>query len=349
MIVSGGERFSGTAKARARKGTLLDEAMFAELLNCKQLSDVAHILTNTYYCPHLPADVETFHRNKLEAVLLNVRGKEARSFFSCVGLERRNFLELWVQRQDIVLLKNRLWEIMSGLEKDGGSLPSFREELEDVDFKLVDKHKLLAAKSLPELMSSIKNQKLVTFLEEAIKQHAGNTAFVLGFALDYFQYERMFAAASDFSGTERDELRSLVGVAADLMNITWMYRAKKSFGASAEVALSLVLPVRYRAQIELLREVASREPERMFEPLAGTMYKDLLPTESPPLGGGEGARMGRKMGEIEKQNALRVFRSGSPGLHFVIAYLTLREIEISLISGIIEIVRYDFDRKKVLE
>ena len=47
--------------------------------------------------------------------------------------------------------------------------------------------------------------------------------------------------------------------------------------------------------------------------------------------------------------ASAIFRTGSAGVHAVLAYLTLRELEVKDLFTIIEDVRYHYDRKKARE
>ncbi|MCL1941438.1 MAG: V-type ATPase subunit [Synergistaceae bacterium] len=348
MFISGGEQFSVTAKARARKGTLLDGEFFRRLLDCSQVSDIAHMLKSTYYGNYLPPDAETLHRDKFEFLLMSVISSEVQSFFSAAGLERHAFLKLWLERQDIQLIKNRIWDIYAekDAEADPEKVTESYKDLSHLKFSLVDRQKLMSSNRIEEIIYSIKNEKLVTYIEDAMKRSVGGTspALMMGFALDAFHNNRVYDAAKSFSGEEKERLLSLTGMYMDVMNITSVYRGKKYFNMSDEVALSL-LYTRYRVDFEMLKAIASLPPERMWEPLAGTRYASLLPTEGENEIS-EAAGITRRMRNIQRAIALAVFRSGSTGIHFVLAYLILRELEILDINAIIEIVRYNYDRKK---
>lgn len=348
MFVSGGEQFSISALARVRKGTLLNGGLLRRLLECPQVSDIARMLRSTYYGNYLPADAETFHRDKFEFLLMGVLNSEVQSFFSSAGITRHAFLKLWLERQDIQLIKNRIWKIYAKKDADieeETTEESFKDS-SSLSFTLVDEQKLLSSNRIEEVIYSIKNEKLVIYIEDAMKRSVGGTspALMIGFALDAFHNNRVFDAAKKFSGEEKERLLSLTGMYMDVANITSIYRGKKYFYMSDEVTLSLLYS-RYHVDFEMLRTIASLPPERMWEPLAGTRYASLLPVE----GGSETsdpAGITRRMRNIQRNGALRVFQSGCAGIHFVLAYLILRELEILDISAIIEIVRYNYDRKK---
>ena len=348
--VPGGEQLSATTKAKVRKGSLLNADMFRRFLNCSQVSDVARILKSTYYADYLPADVETLHRDKLELHLMNAISSDVQSFFSSVGFKRRAFLKLWFERWDIQLIKSKVWDVHVGKTESNVKIEGYKE-LSLPDSSLTDKRKLLSSSNIDEIIASIKNEKLVTYMEESMKRPVGrrSPALAIGFALDMFQNNRVFDAVNSFSGEEKEGLLSLIGTYMDTMNITSMYRGKKYFNMSDEITLSLAFYTRYRVNFEMLKTIASLPPERMWEPLAGTQYASLLPSE----GGSESdeissvAGITRRMRFIQRANALKVFRMGGVGLHFVIAYFILRELEILSLSAAIEVVRYNYDRHKV--
>jgi V/A-type H+-transporting ATPase subunit C len=301
---------------------------------------------STYYARYLPPDTETLHRDRFEFLLINIISSEVQSFFSPAGLERRAFLKLWFERQDILLLKRKIWEIYAG-KTDSNTGKEAYKDLSSLIFFLVDKQKLLSSTSIDEVIASIRNEKLAVYMEETMKHSVGATspAPMIEFALDVYQNRRLFEAANSFSGEERERLHCLIGMDIDIMNIISIFRGKKYFNMSDEAALSMVFYSNYRVDLEMLRQIASLPPERMWEPLMGTQYASLLPIEEEK---DELSAVGltSRSRSIERENALRTFQSGSTGIHLVLAYLILREIEILDISAIIEIVRYNYDRKK---
>ena len=350
---TGGEQLSATAKAKVRKGTLLNAEIFRHMLKCQEVSEIAHILKSTYYVNYLPVDVESLRRDKLELLLMSAITSEVKSFFSSLGHKRHAFLKLWLQRQDIQLIKGRIWEIFVGKTDSSVEAKVVNEDYKDSDIlesSLINKRKLLSSKSIAEVIASIKNEKLVISLEESLKRTGTkmNQTIMLGFTLDAFQNNRIFDAANSFSGKEREGLLSLCGVYIDIINILSIYRGKKYFNISDEIALSMI-HMHYRVNFNKLKTIASLPPPRMWEPLVETLYAALLPTdvenESDDIS--SVASITRRMRSIQRVNALKIFSTGGAGLHFVIAYIVLRELEILSLSATIEVVRYNYDRSKV--
>ena len=352
MFDTGGEQLSATAKARVRKGTLLKADAFHRMLKCSDVSEVTRVLKSTYYASYLPADVESLHRDKLELLLMSAINSEVQSFFPSLGHKRHAFLKLWLERRDIQLIKGRIWEIYIGKTDANVKAKVVNEDYKDLsllDSSLINRRKLLSSNSMSEIIASIKNEKLVAALEESLKRTGKkiNETIMIGFALDAFNNNRIFNAANSFSGKEREGLLSLCGVYVDLVSIISIYRGKKYFNMSEEVALSMI-HMHYRVNFDKLKAIASLPHERMWEPLAGTLYASLLPrdeNESDDISSVAGIT--RRMRSIQRESALKTFASGGAGIHFIIAYLVLRELEILSLSATIEVVRYNYDRGKV--
>ena len=352
MLDTGGEQLSATVKAKVRKGTLLGADMFHRMLKCTRVSEVAHILKSTYYATYLPADVGNLHRDMLEKLLMNAITSEVQSFFPSLGLKRHAFLKLWLQRQDIQLIKGKIWEIHVGKSDSNVKAKTVNEDYKDTsltDSSLINKRKLLLSNSVDEVIASIKNEKLIMYLKESMKRTSKNInqTIIMGFALDSFINNRIFDAANSFSGKEREGLLSLCGIYMDIMNIISIYRGKKYFNISDEIILSMIY-MHYRVDFNKLKTIASLPPNRMWEPLAGTQYASLLPraeNESDDISSVAGIT--RRMRSIQRENALKMFAAGGAGVHFVVAYIVLRELEILSLSATIEVVRYNYDRSKV--
>jgi V/A-type H+-transporting ATPase subunit C len=347
MLFGGSECFSGSVKARARKGDLLSAADFKNLLACHSLEEITRYLVNTRYGTYLPKGVDKLNRQELEVLLLLANNTEAFDFRSCLDLARRKLLDIWLERTDVVLLKMVIQSVILR-ETPMSFIQNFTK---GVAFTLMDIDRLLSASTLPDVIGSILNPRLVTFIEEATKRAVGGTsvAFTIGMALDWFYFRSVYGAMRRIGGEEGNRLQQLSGTTVDLTNITWIYRARKFYGMNEEMALSYILYARFRVRFDLLSALAAAPPEKMWELLEGTSYDGVLPKpDDSESGAFIEARVGGNVLRKQREVALNVFLSGTPGLHDILAYLQLRDLEVRDLSAIIEAVRYDYDRKKAV-
>jgi V/A-type H+-transporting ATPase subunit C len=69
--------------------------------------------------------------------------------------------------------------------------------------------------------------------------------------LERYYFNNLYADAAGLGGTAGRLLRKLVGTRVDLMNIYWVYRARRFFNMSPEEALTLITKARYHADFNL--------------------------------------------------------------------------------------------------
>lgn len=113
----------------------------------------------------------------------------------------------------------------------------------------------------------------------------------------------------------------------------------------------MTLPVRYRLSFETLSAFAfAPDVPSMVKLLRGSVYGEAFGTDYS----GETTEVNEMALEhnlyrILWRTASKIFGSGSSGVHVVLAYLTLRELEVKDLFTIIEDARYHYDKKKARE
>jgi V/A-type H+-transporting ATPase subunit C len=155
-------------------------------------------------------------------------------------------------------------------------------------------------------------------------------------------------------------LRMLVGTRVDLMNIYWIYRARRFFNKSPEEALTLIMKARYRMNFELLTKVAFAEPNGMAAALAGTVYEGVFDAREDSKNNAavsedetlkssalHEVQVERNMYRFLFALAERVLTSGALGFQNVAAYLLLKELEVRDLITVVEAVRYGFDKNRI--
>ncbi|MDR1732773.1 MAG: V-type ATPase subunit [Synergistaceae bacterium] len=356
MACSGG-RIAESSKARARRGTLLQDEDYRVLLEQRSVGDIAVELKKTSYSSVLQNfSLETMHRTELEFLLFAAILEEGLAFRWYMRSEDREILELWFQCFDIELFRNHFHFQMKTEEWEQSDVaelfrlsPSFR-------LTLIDREKLFASTTPADLLAAIKKETLRLALEEILPAGGGTgdqveeglafqrMEFSGGMILDRYYFSTLYAASRKLAGVEGRMMQLLTGTRVDLMNLYWIYRSRRFFNMRPEEALTLIMKARYRADFDLLTKAAFAEPGAFASVLKETRYGQVF-----DAGGREGAM--REV-QIEKnicrfllEMANRVFLSGSLGFQNVAAYLMLKEFEVRDLITIIEAVRYGFERK----
>jgi V/A-type H+-transporting ATPase subunit C len=349
-LLAAGERAAVTAKARVFRGRLLAPEDYSRILAMESVGEVATYLTRTEaYGRYITGpSPETIHRVDLEAIITTIPLLEEIPFCRYLGPERAALLRAWGERFDVDLVRRVLNIITAG----AGSREGLRRRIASVPITVADGEKLLAAKTLRDVLEAMKGYPIYDVLEEPLKraEKQGGSLFRVKMALDSFFMTNILSGGRKLPGSEGRGVRHIFGIRADLINLYWIYRGRRFFSMSPEEALGLTLPVRYRLKFDGLSEIA-------FAPDIPSMIKLL---REGPYGEAFG-ELGEDAAEVDEMalehNLYRilfkiseaVFRSGASGVHAVLAYLTLRELEVKDLFTIIECVRYGYDRDKTRE
>ncbi|GHS89157.1 hypothetical protein AGMMS49957_11900 [Synergistales bacterium] len=365
MASIGGGGIAGSAKAKARRGTLLSPEEMSALLEQQTVSDIVDRLRGgsfDVFLGRLSAD--NIRRGELEFLLDISILAEGLIFRPYADAQDRNLLDLWIESFDIELIKNCIRSLIGGSQSEHISTDSALELVSGFRLTLVDQDRLLAANSLREIILSIKKESLRLALSAALPSalenlspddmkdldRAGFQKAIFDFVttLDRYYLGALYEAAKDMGGEKGRAVRMLVGARVDLTNLYWIYRARRFFGLSPEEALTLILRARYHADFDILTKFAFAEPNVMASALVGTIYSGIFEFNEED-GKNVALREMRLESRVSKMLlsvAERVFISGSQGFQNVLAYLTLKEFEIRDITAIMESVRYGFDKNK---
>jgi V/A-type H+-transporting ATPase subunit C len=350
-FLAAGERAAVTSKARVYRGRLLAPSDYIRLLELETVGEIAAYLkkTEAYSRYITEPSPETMHRGHLEAEITSVPLLEEIPFCRYLGPERSALLRAWGERFDVDVIKRVLRMITTGV----GNRESLRRMVASVPITVADGEKLLAAKSLRDVLESLRGYPLYDILAEPLKraEKEGGTLFRPKMAMDVFFLTRILSKGKKLPGSEGRGVRQIFGTRADLINMYWIYRSRRFFSLTPEEALGLTLPVRYKLNFDTLTSFAfAPEVPSMVKLLRESPYGEAFRTS----GGDEVPEVGEMALEhnlyrILWRTASAIFRSGSAGVHVVLAYLTLRELEVKDLFTIIEDVRYHYDRKKARE
>ena len=354
-FLSAGERAAVTGKARVFRGRLLVPDDYLHLLKCGTVGEVIMYLGRTpSYSSYFHGEYsEAIHRGEIEGILSIVPMLEELPFCRYLGPERASLLHAWGERFDLEVVKRVLRIIATGM----GDREALRRRVSSVPITLADAKKLLAAQTFRDVIEAIKGYPLENVLTEPLRQasetYSGGSVnlFRAKMAMDAFFMTRILSAGEKLPGSEGKGIRSIFGTRADLINLYWIYRGRRFFAMTPEEALAITLPVRYTLNFETLRSFA-------FAPDIPAMLRLI---QECPYGAAFTTALGESTLEVSEiilehnlyrilwRAATKIFASGTSGVHVVLAYLILRELEVKDLFTIIEDIRYDYDKKRARE
>ncbi|MDR2527407.1 MAG: V-type ATPase subunit [Synergistaceae bacterium] len=354
--MTGGGSIAESVKARIRRGTLIQSEDFRSLLDLSSVGEIAVRLGASAYAALLKGfNLEEMRRSDLEFLLGIAVLAEGVTFRHYAGLSDRKLLDLWLESFDIMLFKNHFRRTM-GTGVWGGHMDANRVLglVSGFRLTLVDQERLLSGATLRDIVAAVRSEPLRAALSEAIPSRDPSemsgaefqkTSFNAGMVLDRYYFDNLYAAAATLGGVEGRMLRALVGTRVDLMNLYWIYRARRFFNMTPEEALTLLVKARYRADFELLTKAAFAEPRALAAALQGTTYEGIFDVENSSAALRE-VEIESRISRFLFAVAERVFLAGALGFQNIAAYLTLKELEVRDLVAVVESVRYGFDRSK---
>lgn len=153
--------------------------------------------------------------------------------------------------------------------------------------------------------------------------------------LDKYYFQKIY----NLSKTVNKDLQYLIGTEIDLLNIIWIYRAKRYFNYSIEETKEILIPINYKiskkVQYELLNCTDFNDIKAVLEK---TIYKKIFSEESKI--------------EYDKNKYLydiniKLFRTKIFNICTIFCMINLVDIEIKNIINIIEAIRYKMDKTEI--
>lgn len=332
-----GERLCVGAKARARRGRLLEEPIYWQLLHCEDVGEIVERLAATpEYHDVLEKVPREIHRSELEELLDLMILRENGVFLGYLSGARKEFLRAWVGLSEADGIKRALRRFASGRgEKD-----ALRRRLEALPYRTFSAEGLLSADRPEAVLDSLRGTPYFRALREPLRRLAdeGGTLYGVEMAVDGVALERLYRGALALSPGEREGVLSLAGALVDLTNVFWLYRGVRYFSRAPEEILNNLLPVRYRVPLEILRQLSrAGEGGAFWRILEETPYRP-----APDHAFSEDLFVDRGLEAYLFRQAQRLFSRGAPGFAMVVAYLFLRQYEVADLKTLVEDVRYGY-------
>lgn len=346
-IFSMGRRASVAAKARTLKGRMLPDDFFWHLLfNCHSMSEIARQLSYSesygQYLKHISSS--DVHRQELEAILSMVPLYEAYRFRNYLSGRRWDLVKAWKLRYDVDILKSLLRSVLGNMSPREAIKEKIRA-IPDLSFPAGE---LLETRSFDDVLAVLKDTPYFDVLSDPIDNmiRRGSTSFPVEMALDSFVIKSFLDVLNRVGRSEKKQLVRLFGNRVDMMNIYWLYRSRVFFDLKPEEVLTRLVPFHYRLSRKTLnRLVFSSFPDEFMKILEPTPYASIFQYPSEAEKGEAELIIERNLKRFQWNECMRTFRMGVPGIHTVMAYLYLRELEVADLITIIEDVRYDLSRR----
>lgn len=257
--------YSGiVTKIRAMEAKLLKEENFVEISEMHSVPEVVSYLKDKSSYSYILEDLseEQLHRGNIEKVLIGQLYHDYSKIYRFCGLEQRKFLELYFTRYEVDLINYCLRIVINHYQ-----------EPFDLNYKkpFFDKYsqlsidKLITSRTTDELIENLKGTEYYSPLSK-LKEKPNITLFDYDLALDQYAFSKVWNNRKKcLKKKELEILTRDYGSKIDLLNLQWIYRAKKYYKMDAADIYTLLVPVHYKISTDLIKELVESATAEDFE------------------------------------------------------------------------------------
>lgn len=328
--------YSGVVtKVRAMQGRFYSEDDFREIVSLPDIAAVAgYLKKNPSYAACIPSEEESsIHRGLLETCILDSLFRDFERIYRFSDDRQKNFLTHYARRYDLRAMK----QILSGVFQQEPVPEKYNMYLHYFDrYSEIDVTALRAASTIPEYINALKGTPYYAPMADVLKRNENATLFDFETAMDLFHFSTIWKDRKDIAGkgVNYDILTEFYGTKFDMLNLWYIYRARKYYQMDNVSIYALTIPVLYKLKKNEIRELVEAPSEDAFgKILATTYYGRTLKGLTP-----------ENLQFMYTKTCRDTIRRGADKYPYSIAslysYLYLKEHEIYRLTTAMECVRY---------
>ena len=321
------------AKTHAMRGKRLTGADYARMLDMRSVTEVAQYLEGhpAYVASLSGFEREGVHRGALEAAVRNHWFSQYLTLFHYVPREDAALLRYPVLRAEMEQIMAFLRLASVGrAEEYTFTLPRFFDRHSRIRYQALSR-----AVTYDDLLEAVSRTDFYPALRRLRKEDGAFPAYILvESAMQSYYFTSVFSLIDRRAhGETRALLRDLIGLQADMINVSAILRILRSFSALKENVFSYLLPVTHKLGPAFLRTLLqSPDTDAAFALMQTSPYGKFFATRRWDT-------LYDYSAEICYDFAKKHF-SGIPSVHTALIFISLQELELKNLIHVIESVRY---------
>lgn len=335
--------YSGiVTKVCAMRAKLLKPEDYKSLASMRTVTDIIQYLRETRSYGSLidRMDESLYHRGNIEKILVQSLYDDYTRLYRFANMKQKEFLRSFMKRYEVDLIKYCLRIVFNHYNApfDLNYKKPFFDRYSDIKID-----QLIMSKNIDDLVDHLKNTEYYPPLAR-IRESGASTLFDYDLALDLYYFSMMWKIRKGaWNKSDKETLTKELGTKIDLLNLQWIYRAKKYYHMLAPDIYNLLIPIQYRLGNQEFKDlVEAPSVEEFFRRLNETFY-------------------GRKYQLDEQHNVEDIvneclrhiltvsYRNHPYSLASIHQYLFLKEEEIYKITTALECVRYGLSERETLQ
>ena len=247
--------YSGiVTKVRAMEGKLLIPGQFEKIAGLGSVPEIVEYLKkNTAYVDVLETlSEEQIHRGNIEKVLVQSLYHDYTKLYRFCGQKQRRFMKLVMKSYEIDLI-NYCFRIVINHYKQPFDL-GYKQPFFD-RYSQVSIEKLITSRTTDELVENLKGTEYYEPLRK-LRDSQNVTLYDYDLTLNLYYFTSIWKEQKKV--LKKDELELFMrdcGSKIDMLNMQWIYRAKKYYNMKPADIYLLLIPIHYKLSTEMVKEM----------------------------------------------------------------------------------------------
>ena len=265
--------YSGiVTKIRAMESKLLKPEQFTEIANLGNVPEIVDYLKkNTAYAEVLDSlDESQIHRGNIEKVLIQSLYHDYTKIYRFCGQKQRRFLKLHMKSYEIDLINYCLRIVINHYKQpfDLNYKRAFFDRYSQISIE-----KLITSRTTDELVENLKDTEYYAPLRK-LKDSQNVTLYDYDLTLNLYYFTTIWKEQKKvLKKADLDLFMRDFGSRIDLLNLQWIYRAKKYYNMKPAEIYLLLIPIHYKLSTDLVKELVEAPGLEEFEnAVARTSY-----------------------------------------------------------------------------
>lgn len=335
--------YSGiVTKVRAMQAKLLTEQDYENIAALSSVTQaIEYLKEKPAYADYINRlDVSLYHRGNVEKVLYQSLYDDWAKMFRFAGMEQKKFLKVYWKRYEVDLINYCLRIVFNHYDKPFDL--DYKKEFFD-RYSQLSIDRLITSRNVDELVDNLKGTEYYEPLSK-IKESGGATLFDYDLALDLYYFSVMWRKQRrNLKKKELELFTRDCGTKIDLLNLQWIYRAKKYYHMLPPDIYSLTIPIHYRLNVEAFKALVEAPTAEQFENQLKTTYYARKYHYT-----GEKRTLDQLYKECLRQLYLSDRRRNPYSIATVSTYLFLKEEELYRLTTALECIRYGLTQRETL-
>lgn len=320
------------SKVKAMGARLMTRDDYRTMANLGSIDAAAQYLSErAAYHNAFATERKEWSRGEIERELKISLYADYSKLYRFISGVQRKFLERFFVKFESAVLKTLIKNVMDQgrISLDLSEFERFFERHAQFDLK-----RLEGVKTLAEFAEALEGSPYEQVL--AILKTPDVTLFDIEMRLDLKYFTSTWQ--SMHKHLTRKDLRAVeknIGTEMDLLNLIWLYRTKRFYDVSGDIAYAYIIPIPYKLSMETLRALATAPSlASFFEIVNQTRYRGFLTADMSTT------ELIRKYWSTVAQMNRKAARFASFSLAPILEYMDAKDIEMKNIGTIVECIHY---------